>query len=215
MPVRTSRRALTVSLLRAQLRVVQQEIWLASALIMVIGMFVTLSIQPDLTVEMLSLVWVAPLVAAVGIAFLYGPAADPALEIELAAPVSPRLVVLTRLLLVLAFDLLLGLLSSIALVLLQSGWSLWPLVSLWLAPMTFLASLAFLLSMLFLEPLVSVSICLVLWGIQVLRIFPPFATVPNWLDYDGQPWLWLLAVLYMGLALWLAGREERQVLKRI
>jgi hypothetical protein len=207
--------ALTPWLLRAQLRIVQQEIWLASALVMVLGLFVTLALQPGITAEMLPLVWVAPLVAAMGIAFLYGPAADPALEIELAAPVSPRIVVLARLLLVFVFDLLLGLLSSATLVLLGSGWSLWPLVSLWLAPMTFLAALAFLLSMLFLEPLVSVSICLVLWGIQVLRIFPPFAAFPNWLAQDWQPWLWLLTLLCVGLALWLAGREERQVVKRI
>lgn len=207
--------ALTGWLLRAQLRVVQQEIWLASALVMVLGLFVTLAIQPGPAPDMLPLIWVAPLVAAVGIAFLYGSAAEPALEIELATPVSPRLVVLARLLLVFAFDLALGLLSSGVLVLLHSGWSLWPLVLLWLAPMTFLAALAFLLSMLFVEPLISVSICLVLWGIQVMRAFPPFAAFPNWLAHDWQPWLWLLALICVGLALWLAGREEQQLLKRI
>jgi hypothetical protein len=207
--------ALTGWLLRAQLRVVQQEIWLASALVMVLGLFVTLMLQPGPAPEMLPMVWVAPLVAAVGVAFLYGPTADPALEIELAAPVSPRLVVLARLLLIFAFDLALGLLSSIVLVLLHSGWSLWPLVLLWLAPMTFLAALAFLLSMLFVEPLISVSICLVLWGIQVMRAFPPFAAFPNWLAQDGQPWLWLLTALCVGVALWLAGREEHQLLKRM
>jgi hypothetical protein len=202
-------------LLQAQLRVVQQEIWLASALVMVLGLFVTLTMRPGLAPEMLPLVWVAPLVAAVGVAFLYGPTADPALEIELAAPISPRLVVLARLLLVFAFDLILGLLSSVVLVLLHSGWSLWSLVWLWLAPMTFLAALAFLLSMLFVEPLISVSICLVLWGIQVIRAFPPFAAFPNWLAQEGQPWLWLLTALCVGVALWLAGREEHQLLKRI
>ena len=205
---------LTLWLLRAQLRVVQQEIWLASALIMALGLFVTLAIQLGISAGMLPLVWIAPLVAAVGIAFLYGPAADPALEIELATPVSPRLLVLARLLLVFAFDLFLALLSSVVLALLHSGWSLWLLVSLWLAPMTFLAALAFLLSMLFSEPLVSVSICLVLWGIQVLRIFPPFAVFPNWLSQDWQPWLWLVALLCVVLTLWLAGREEQQLRQR-
>jgi hypothetical protein len=216
-PARRSRHlwALTGWLLQAQLRVVQQEIWLASALVMVLGLFVTLTLQPDLGPELLPLVWVAPLVAAVGVAFLYGPTSDPALEIELAAPVSLRLVVLARLWLVFAFDLALGLLSSVVLVLLHSGWSLWPLVSLWLAPMTFLAALAFLLSMLFVEPLISIAICLVLWGIQVMRTFPPFAAFPNWLAQDGQPWLWLLTVLCVGAALWLAGREEHQLLKRM
>ena len=217
MPAPSSRRALMAWLLRAQLRVVQHEIWLASAFVMTLGVLVTLTSQPGLSAEMLPLALIAPLVAALGIAFLYGPAADPSLEIELATPVSPRLIVLVRLLLVFLFDLALGLIGSVALVIAapRSEWSLWPLVALWLAPMTFLAALAFLLSMLFVDPLIGVSICLTLWGLQVLRVFPPFATLPNWLSGDLQPWLWLTAVLCVGLALWLAGREERQLLKRI
>src|SRR5512139_2769975 len=142
-------------LLRAQLRVVQQEIWLASALVMALGLFVTLTNQHDVSPEGAPFVLIAPLVAALGIAFLYGPAAEPALEIELAAPVSPRLVVLARLLLVFAFDLALALISSVVLVVVQSAWSLWPLVLMWLVPMTFLAALAFLLSMIFSEPLLG------------------------------------------------------------
>jgi hypothetical protein len=214
-PAPTSRRMLLVSLLRAQARVVQHEIWLASALVMTLGVLVTLTSQPGTTAETLPLALIAPLVAALGIAFLYGPTADPSLEIELATPVSPRLVVLVRLLLVFLFDLALGLIGSVALVALHSDWSLWPLIALWLAPMTFLAALAFLLSMLFVDPLIGVSICLTLWGLQVLRVFPPFATLPNWLSGDLQPWLWLTAGLCAGLALWLAGHEERQLLKRI
>jgi hypothetical protein len=215
MPARSSRGALMAWLLRAQLRVVQHEIWLASAFVMTLGVLVTLVNQPATSVEMLPLALIAPLVAALGIAFLYGPVADPFLEIELATPVSPRLIVLVRLLLVFLFDLALGLIGSVALVAANSEWSLWPLVSLWLAPMTFLAALAFLLSMLFVDPLISVSICLTLWGLQVLRVFPPFVALPNWLSGDLQPWLWLTAGLCAGLALWLAGREERQLLKRI
>jgi hypothetical protein len=215
MPAPSSRKALMAWLLRAQLRVVQHEIWLASALVMTLGVLVTLTSQPGTSVEMLPLALIAPLVAALGIAFLYGPAADPSVEIELATPVSPRLIVLVRLLLVFLFDLALGLIGSVALVIANSDWSLWPLVALWLAPMTFLAALAFLLSMLFVDPLISVSICLTLWGLQVLRVFPPFAALPDWLAGDVQPWLWLTAVLCAGVALWLAGREERQLLKRI
>ncbi len=215
MPAPTPRRELMLWLLRAQLRVVQHEIWLASALVMTLGVLVTQAVQPTASIETLPLALIAPLVAALGIVFLYGPAADPPLEIELAAPVSPRLIVLVRLLLVFLFDLVLGLIGSVALVLLHSEWSLWPLISLWLAPMTCLAALAFLLSMLFVDPLISVSICLTLWGLQVLRVFPPFAALPNWLAGDVQPWLWLTALLCAAVALWLAGREEQQLLKRI
>jgi hypothetical protein len=182
-------------LLRAQMRVVQQEIWLASALVMALGLFVTLTNQPDVLLEEAPFVLVAPLVAALGIAFLYGPAAEPALEIELATPISPRLVVLARLLLVFAFDLALALLGSVVLIAAQRDWSLWPLVMMWLAPMTFLAALAFLLSMIFSEPLVGAAICLVLWGAQVLRAFILFDLLPNLLATGTQPWLWLSALV--------------------
>jgi len=207
--------SLMAGLLRAQLRVVQHEIWLASAFVMTLGVLVTLTLQPGTSIELLPVVLLAPLMAALGIAFLYGPAADPSLEIELATPVSPRLIVLMRLLLVFLFDLALSLAGSAALVVLQGSWSLWPLVALWLAPMTFLAALAFLLSVLFIDPLISALICLVLWGLQVLRAFPPFAAFPDWLASDLRPWLWLMALLCVSVALWLAGREERQLLKRI
>ena len=214
-PAPVSRRALLVWLLRAQLRVVQHEIWLASALVMILGVLVTLAEQPTASIETLPLALIAPLVAALGIAFLYGPAADPSLEIELATPVSPRLIVLVRLLLVFLFDLALGLSGSVVLVVLHSEWSLWPLIALWLAPMTCLAALAFLLSVLFVDPLISVSICLALWGLQVLHVFAPFTTLPNWLSGEAQPWLWLTALVCATAAVWLAGREERQLLKRI
>ena len=69
--------------------------------------------------------------------------------------------------------------------------------------------------MLFIDPLISALICLLLWGLQVLRAFPPFAAFPDWLASDLRPWLWLMALLCVSVALWLAGREERQLLKRI
>lgn len=200
-------------LLRAQMRVVQQEIWLASALVMALGLFVTLTNQHPILLEEAPFVLMAPLVAALGIALLYGPAAEPALEIELATPISPRLVVLARLLLVFAFDLTLALISSMVLIAAQSDWSLWPLVLAWLAPMTFLAALAFLLSMIFSEPLVGAAICLVLWGAQVLRAFKLFDLLPNLLAAETQPWLWLSALLCAGVAVWLAGSEERWLTK--
>ncbi len=200
-------------LLRAQARIVQQEIWVASALVMLLGCVVTL-VKPAASPDQLPLVLIAPVVAALGIAFLYGPSAEPALEIELATPISPRLLVLARLLLVFAFDLVLALLGSALLVLTQSGWSWWPLVTLWLAPMTFLTTLAFLLSMIFSEPLIGAAICLALWGAQVLRQFLPLERWPTLLSAEAQPWLWCVAAGCALAALWLAGREERWLVKQ-
>ncbi len=201
-------------LLRAQMRVVQQEIWLASTLVMTLGVVITLA-SANQTTEMLPLVLVAPLVAALGIVFLYGPAADPSLEIELATPISPRLIVLMRLLLVFAFDLGLGLTGSVILVMVHSEWSLWPLIALWLAPMTCLTALAFLLSVLSIDVLISASLCLVLWGMQFVRLLEPFSTWPNWLANEAQPWLWVGTVVFGSVAVWLADRQERWLLKRM
>jgi len=198
----------TGALLCAQARVVRGEIWIASALILALGLLVTgaASRAPSLAL-------VAPLVAAAGVAFLYGPAMDPALEIELAAPVSPRLVLLARLALVFGFDLGLGLAASVALALLRPGVLLWPLVASWLAPMAFLSMLALLLTVLSNESAMGAAASLVLWiAWHVLRSdelgFLAWS-LPDPLAASTRPALWALALLLGVLAFWLAGREER------
>lgn len=194
-------------LLRAQARVVRGEIWVASALVMTLGLLVTLAIQAALPLAL-----VAPLVAAAGIAFLYGPAADPALEIELTTPASPRVVLLARLGLVFGFDLGLGLAASVVLALLLPAVSLWPLVLTWLAPMAFLSALAFLLTVLTADSALGALVSLVLWatwhllGIDGLSLLA--RRLPDLLSAPARPWLWALALLLGGIAFWLAGREE-------
>lgn len=203
-------------LLRAQLRVVRREIWLASLLIIALGALVTLSIYgPESAGNALPLVIIAPLVAAIGVAFIYGPFVDPALEIELATPVSPRLVLMARLALVFGFDLALSLAASTTLAALRSDLSFWPLVAAWLAPMAFLSALAFLLTVLTTEPLLGMLVSLVLWSVQALRQAAVIARalwyVPNLMTSEAQPWLLMLALALAGLALWLGGREERWI----
>ena len=72
-------------LLRAQMRIVRAELWLGSAFVIALGVLVTLAAD----LQALPFVLIAPIVAAVGITFLYGPSNDPALEIELTTAVSP------------------------------------------------------------------------------------------------------------------------------
>jgi hypothetical protein len=61
------------------------------------------------------LVWlIAPAVAAVGIAYSYGPGLDPAWELSCSMPVSDRLVLLTRAVAVFAVNAVLGLIASAA-----------------------------------------------------------------------------------------------------
>jgi len=83
------------------------------------------------------LVWlVAPAVAAVGIAFAYGPGIDPAWELSSSCAVSDRMVLLTRAVVVFALNAVLGLLASAA-----SGAAA-ALTFGWLIPMTAVCALA-------------------------------------------------------------------------
>ncbi len=205
--------------LYSQLRVVQHEIWAASAIVMGLGMLVTLTYAWSKTTDVtLPFVLVAPLAAAAGIAFLYGPMVDPALEIELTLPVSPRQILTARMALVFGFDLIFGLTGSAVLSLLRADVSFWLLVSTWLAPMTFLASLAFLLVTITLDSGVCLMACFGLWIIQnlsrlVLALNLPFV-FPDLTTASIRPWLWLLTVLFSGVALWLGGGEEHWLRKQ-
>jgi len=202
-------------LLRAQLRVVRREIWAASLMVMALGGLVTLLPHGAPAGQMLPFALAAPIVAAVGVAFVYGPFVDPALEIELATRATPRLVLLARLALVFGFDLALGLTASAVLSLLSDGVSFWPLVQAWLAPMAFLSTLALLLGVLSADPTLGTLVSLGLWFLQVLRQSPSFSiwlsNYPDWLATETQAWLWLLAALCAGLALWIGGREEHWI----
>ncbi|KAA3663818.1 MAG: hypothetical protein DWQ04_08840 [Chloroflexi bacterium] len=195
-------------LLRAQMRVVRTEIWLGSAFVMALGVLVTLATD----LQALPFVLIAPMVAAVGVTFLYGPANDPALEIELATAVSPRMLLLARMAVLFGIDLGLGIAGSILLAGLHSQISLWPLINTWLAPMAFLSAFAFFFSLISFEPLLGIMLSLILWGIQSMRQFDAFfrlpTAIPNLLLAQWQPWLWLSAIVLGGTAVLLVGREE-------
>jgi hypothetical protein len=201
-------------LLRAQAKVVRGEIWAASALVIALGTLTTLLADGEASsVSTLPLVLIAPVVAAVGISFLYGAESDPALELELATPTSPRLVLLARLVLVYGFDLGLGLMGSVTLAALMPELSLWPLVTTWLAPMSALSALAFLLTVLSTDATLGTLTSLGLWGLQsVLRIVDPaflYLRLPDLTAPAARPWLWAAALGLGGLALWAGGHEER------
>ena len=105
--------------------------WLISTVV-VFGVGALLSVGPGQP-----LVWlVAPALAAVGIAFAYGPGIDPAWELSSSCAVSHRMVLLTRAVAVFALNAVLGLLASAA-----SG-AATALTFGWLLPMTAVGALA-------------------------------------------------------------------------
>ncbi len=202
------------ALIVTQARLIRRDIWVASTLVMALGTLITMfsNKPPQAALGMLPLVWAAPIVAAAGVAFLYGPSVAPAIEIELTTPVSPRLILLARLMLTFGFDLLLGLGGSIVLALTNPYLSLWPLVMTWLAPMAFLSALAFLLTVLTADPNVGFLVSLGLWVVQSMAEMTRTSwllwRIPAMTAATVRPWLWMLALLLGGLALWAGGREE-------
>jgi hypothetical protein len=111
--------------------------WLiASAVVLAVGALTQVGAgQP--------LIWlIAPAVAAVGIAYCYGPGLDPAWELSCSMPVSDRLVLLTRAVAVFAANAALGLIASAATLGTHASAGAAQLTFAWLLPMTAACALA-------------------------------------------------------------------------
>jgi hypothetical protein len=110
-----------------------------------------------------SFVWLlAPAVAAVGIAFAYGPGIDPAWELSTSCAVPDRMVLLTRAVVVFALNAVLGLLASAA-----SGAAA-ALTFGWLIPMTAVCALALAVAVAARSALVGAGAGVAAWVIAVL-----------------------------------------------
>lgn len=221
LPARESRleRALAwwpLLLLQAQLRVVRGELWLATGLVMLIGVIVTLATYNPATASLLPFTILAPVMAALGVALLYDSDIQQMFELEDTTPVSARMLLLARLTLVFGFNLVTGIAGSITLALLRSDLSLWPLILSWLAPMTFLSAFAFFLSVVTSDAFFGIVIGLFVWGGHVLMQFFPrldtfsFAlSLPGLIAVENRPVLFAVALLLVAVATWLAGFNER------
>jgi len=89
------------------------------------------------------LVWlIAPAVAAVGIAYAYGPGVDPAWELSCSCAVSDRMVLLTRAVAVFAVNALLGLAASAVALGTRAEADTAQVTFAWLLPMTAICALA-------------------------------------------------------------------------
>jgi hypothetical protein len=162
-----------VQLVASQVPLVRREIWPASTVVTAIGAAVSLTTAGRAgAIPGTALALLAPLAAALGIAMIYGEENDPALEIALASPTSPRLIVLARLVLVLAWDLGLAVAASLAMAIINGPAVFVPLVSLWLGPMLLLGCLALFLS-LFIHSSLAIAAASVLWIWRALEVAGP------------------------------------------
>lgn len=214
-----ARGALSWSLrvLLSQIRVVQGTIWTASALVMLLGTLVTLGGYTHFQGEMLPLAILAPVAATVGLALLYDSDIAAMLELENSTRVSARLLLLARLTLVFGFNLVLGLIGSVVLVLTHRDLVLWGLVLSWLGPMTFLSALAFFLSVVSIAPMVGMIISLFLWVVHLLlrmgvsseQLWALLA-LPGLSAASSRPALFAAAGVLCAAAVWIAGLPDQQ-----
>lgn len=201
-------------ILRSQMRLINTLTWAASALLLAMGTVVTILTFQTPNGTTLPIILVAPVVAAVGVAFLYGEDVDPPLEVQMTTLVSPRVILLARLSLLYGINLMLALACSVLLAVTHAVISLTPLVMSWLAPMTFLSALAFLLSVFLFDTTLSIIVSLVVWFGIVFRHFAdpnlmPYASyLPDLLSVDFRPALFISAVLLVAIALWFSERES-------
>jgi hypothetical protein len=209
---RPSRLRQAWQILAAQRPLVRREIWPASALVMLLGYLAAV-----ISGQQGALLIVAPLVAAASLASIYGPENDPAFELALATPISPRQILLARIALVFGYDLILASAASIGLYPVMPGLPLGNLILSWLAPMAFLSSAALLLS-LWVGANNAVAIAYLGWLGQyiaggIARNTPLLPVIQEALfAYEGiwsQPLaLFGLAILLGLLAIWSVGRQE-------
>ncbi len=199
-------------LLRRQLPLIGQGIWAASLIVLVTGMILTYLFPSASGHDTSLLALAAPIVAAAGIALLYGPENDPATELECATPIAPALILLARLVLVYGYNLALALATSVLLWLMLGNVALWSLVLSWLMPMLFLSSLALALSVLW-NSQAAIIVAFCAWGLHVFGALqsslPMLWRVSNGL-WSNQTVLLCLALFCLALTFARALRQEQR-----
>lgn len=207
------------ALLRAQASLVQREMWPASAAVIALGVVVAL-----LSEHVEAIYFLAPLVAAASLSVLFSPEYDPAYELALSTPTSPWKVLLARLSIVSAYNLLLTLVAAVALLALVPPELLGTLILGWLAPMAFLSTLALLLS-LWVGTGNAIAVAYILWIAQYM----PYQSIGAWMASPGWSsailayqrfWhdpvlLFSLSLLLIGMALWSANRPSGSLVQGI
>ncbi|MCL6431928.1 MAG: zf-HC2 domain-containing protein [Anaerolineae bacterium] len=213
-------------LLAAQVPLVRREIWSASALVMALGCLIAILQGGSASASIIEAV--APVVAAAGLAMLYGPESDPGLELALATPTSPRQVLLARLVVVYGYDLILGVAASVGVLAVVPAGLLGQLILGWLAPMAFLSALALVLSMV-IGTGNAITAALMLWlarglasGLRMGTMGPPAAPEAAFVAalqayaglWQSTGLLFALAAALLAVAVALAGQGERLVAQK-
>lgn len=200
-------------MLRSQVRTIYRHIWIASLLVLALGMVVTLAQQETTT---LAFALLAPVVAAFGVALIYTHETQLILELEESTLASANLLLLARLTLIFGFNLMVSLGFSVILALLRTDISLAPLVFSWFGPMTFLSALAFLLSVCLVDTLAASLFSISLWFLHIVlsqtsHPILQLLSLPGLHTPTFSPMLVVSAMLLVGLGMWFVAYHERGV----
>jgi hypothetical protein len=199
-----------LALALAEARLVRISVLVASALVMAFGVVVAAIPASVDGGDILSLL--SPVVAAAGIAGVYGPQRDPAFEVVAATPTSPRLILLTRIALVFGYDLVLALAASGAMAAAGADPAgMRALIVAWLGPMALLSALSLVL-VVWVGPDVAVVVAVALWSLRVLAD-GLLADTPRLLGLVHAAWstnlaTGLVTVALVAVALIAVGRGE-------
>lgn len=197
-------------LIRAQFYIVQSELWSVSAIVMLIGVLVAVVAKKDMVIYLLS-----PMMAASTLAMLYGPDHDPANELARSTATSPWRILLARMSIMSCYNLLLGLVASLGLLLFVAPEMLGTIILGWVGPLAFLSSLALLLSVWW-GTGIAIALTYGLWLAQYVS----FKTISIWMpspiwssflsaykSFWHEPLLLVgLSVLIALIALWSANQ---------
>jgi hypothetical protein len=187
-----------VAHLWAQVRLIKSDLWWISllGLPLITGLlFLPASWQNRADAS----AFVASLVTALGMAFLYGQEVDPAYEMVLVTPTPNRLILLSRIGIVFTFDLLVNTLEVLPFFFHSGALSFsWIMVN-WLAPLCCLTALSVLLSILA-RPVLAIITCTLLWVLRLLSnpiLFPVTALQQAYEHFWHQGMLLFLMALTM------------------
>jgi hypothetical protein len=186
-------------LLLCQAPLVRRELWPAGAIVILIGVTVAYLLGDSKVIVLL-----APLVAAASLAVIYGPENDPAIELAMSSPTSPRQILLARVALVFGYNLAMALLASLVTKSLAPPGLLGSIILSWLGPMAFLSAAALLLSI-WIGTNNAITLTYIAWMAQFIPNLQlqGVSAAPQWLatlarDYQQ---FWSSPTLLLGLAL--------------
>ncbi len=200
---------------KQQVRVIHKSVWIASTLVGLFGFCFALFVSkqaPDHLYNAASILSLfTTVVAASGIAFMYGSDNDAGFEITLSTPTSIRIVMLCRMVLVIGFNFVLSAIAS-AILAISHGGGIWEVMQLWLGPMLLLASISLTLSFL-IGSAFAVVITLIIEALQAIPITVEkgllvlqFVRPDIW---QTSPTILLLALLFFTFAVFYAPRQPR------